>query len=57
MSTNTFLAVFVGSKTSPQMLTWSSLFTSERRAREQKAIAAWRSKHQVLETQRLERSR
>ena len=49
MSTNTFLAVFLGSKTSPKMAAWNALSEGERRAREQKGIAAWKAwveKHQ-----------
>ena len=50
MSTNnTFLAVFLGSKTSPQMQAWNALSEGERRAREQKGMAAWKAwveKHQ-----------
>ena len=42
MSTNnTFLAVFLGSKTSPQMNAWNVLSETERRAREQRGMAAW----------------
>jgi hypothetical protein len=41
--TNTFLAVFVGSKTSPKMAAWNALSDSERRAKEQKGIAAWKA--------------
>jgi esterase/lipase superfamily enzyme len=46
---NTFLAVFLGSKTSPQMKAWNVLSETERRAREQRGIAAWNAwveKHQ-----------
>ena len=49
MSTDTFLAVFLGSKTSPKMAAWNALPEGERRAREQKGIAAWKAwveKHQ-----------
>ena len=50
MSTNnTFLAIFLGSKTSPQRLAWNALPESERRAKEQQGIAAWKAwieKHQ-----------
>jgi hypothetical protein len=50
MSTNnTFLAVFLGSKTSPQMNAWNALSEDERRAKEQQGIAAWKAwveKHQ-----------
>ena len=40
-STDTYLAVFVGSKTSPQMAAWTALSDADRRAREQKGMAAW----------------
>lgn len=46
---NTFLAVFLGSKTSPRMAAWNALPESERRAKEQQGMAAWRAwveKHQ-----------
>jgi hypothetical protein len=44
MSTNdTYLAVFLGSKTSPQMAAWNALSEAERRAREQKGMAAWKA--------------
>ena len=43
MSTNTFLAVFLGSKTGPQMMAWNALPEAERRAREQKGMAAWKA--------------
>ena len=50
MSTNdTFLAVFLGSKTNPKMAAWLALPEAERRAREQQGIAAWKAwveKHQ-----------
>jgi len=51
MSTNdTFLAVFLGSKTSANMAAWTALPEAERRAREQQGIAAWKAwveKHQA----------
>jgi hypothetical protein len=51
MSTNdTFLAVFVGSKTSAKMAAWNALPEAERRAKEQQGIAAWKvwlEKHQA----------
>ena len=51
MSTNdTFLAVFLGSKTSAKMTDWTALPEAERRAREQQGIAAWKAwveKHQT----------
>jgi len=44
MSTsNTFLAVFLGSKSSPRRAAWDALSESDRRAQEQKGIAAWKS--------------
>jgi len=44
MSTNdTYLAVFLGSKTSPRMQTWVALPESDRRAKEQEGIAAWKA--------------
>ena len=50
MSTNnTFLAVFLGSKTSPQMNAWNALPETERRTKEQRGMAAWHAwvaKHQ-----------
>ena len=51
MSTNdTFLAVFLGSKTSANMAAWNALPEAERRAREQRGMAAWKAwveKHQA----------
>jgi len=50
MSTNdTYLAVFLGSKSSPRRAAWDALPESERRAKERAGIAAWKSwveKHQ-----------
>jgi hypothetical protein len=50
MSTNdTYLAVFLGSKTSPKFAAWSALSEGERRAKEQQGMAAWHAwvdKHQ-----------
>ena len=50
MTTNdTYLAVFLGSKTSPRMKAWMALGEAERRAREQEGMAAWKAwveKHQ-----------
>ena len=44
MSTdNTFLAVFLGSKTSPRMTAWNALPEGERRAKQQEGIAAWKA--------------
>jgi hypothetical protein len=51
MSTNNaYLAVFLGSKTSPRMTEWNALSEGERDARKQEGIAAWKSwseKHQA----------
>jgi hypothetical protein len=50
VSTNdTYLAVFLGSKTSAKMAAWNALPEAERRAREQQGMAAWKAwveKHQ-----------
>src|SRR5579872_6364380 len=44
MSTNdTYLAVFLGSKTSPRMKAWLALPEAERRAKEQDGMAAWKA--------------
>ena len=44
MTTNdTFLAVFLGSKTSPRMKAWMALSEAERRVKEQEGIAAWKA--------------
>jgi hypothetical protein len=51
MSTNnTFLAVFLGSKSSPQWAAWSALPEGDRRVREREGVAAWKAwveKHQT----------
>jgi len=51
MGTNdTYLAVFLGSKTSPRMAAWNALPEEERRAKMQEGIAAWKAwveKHQT----------
>jgi hypothetical protein len=51
MSTNdTYLAVFIGSKTSARMKAWMALPDAERRAKEQEGMAAWKAwaeKHQA----------
>ncbi len=41
-STNTYLAVFLGSKSSPQWAAWQALPESERRTKEQQGMAAWK---------------
>ena len=49
-TTDTFLAVFLGSKTSAKMAAWNALPEAERRGREQRGIAAWKAwveKHQA----------
>lgn len=50
MSTNdTFLAVFLGSKTSAKWAAWNALPEAERKAREMRGMAAWKAwveKHQ-----------
>ena len=50
MSTNdTYLAIFLGSKTSPRMKAWMALPDAEKRAKEKAGIAAWKAwveKHQ-----------
>ena len=46
---NTYLAVFLGSKTSQKMMAWNALPEAERRAKEREGIAAWKAwveKHQ-----------
>ena len=48
-STDTYLAVFVGSRTGPRMAAWNALPEAERRAKERRGIAAWKAwveKHQ-----------
>jgi len=50
MTTNdTFLAVFLGSKTSPRVKAWMALPEADRRVKEQEGMAAWKAwveKHQ-----------
>jgi hypothetical protein len=43
MSTNTYLAVFLGSKTSPKMAAWTALPEEQRRAKEREGMAAWKA--------------
>jgi len=54
MSANdTYLAIFLGSKTSPRMKAWMALPEAERRAKEKAGIAAWKAwvtKHQAAVT-------
>ncbi len=50
MSTDTYLAVFLGSKTSPKWAAWNALSEAERKAKEQEGMAAWKGwveKHQA----------
>ena len=51
MSTsNTYLAVFLGSKTSPRRVAWDALPEGDRRAKEREGMAAWKAwaeKHRV----------
>jgi hypothetical protein len=41
--TNTFLAVFLGSKASAKRAAWDALSDADRRTREQEGIAAWKA--------------
>ncbi|MBN9061157.1 MAG: hypothetical protein BGP06_03210 [Rhizobiales bacterium 65-9] len=43
MTTDAYLAVFTGGKHSPRMKEWMALPEAERRAREQKGMAAWKA--------------
>jgi hypothetical protein len=44
MSTNdTYLAIFLGSKTSPRMKAWNALSEEARRTKMQEGIAAWKA--------------
>jgi hypothetical protein len=48
--TGTYLAVFLGSKTSPRRAAWDALPEAERRAKEQEGMAGWKAwveKHQA----------
>ena len=42
-ATDTYMAVFTGSKTSPRRAAWDALSEGERRAKEQEGIAAWKA--------------
>jgi glycosyltransferase A (GT-A) superfamily protein (DUF2064 family) len=49
MSTDTYLAVFLGSKTSSKMAAWNAMSEAERKAKEMEGMAAWKAwveKHQ-----------
>lgn len=41
--TGTYLAVFLGSKSSPRRAAWEAFPEGERRAKEQEGIAAWKA--------------
>jgi len=43
MSSNSYLAIFLGSKTSSRMQAWMALPEAQRRAKEQEGMAAWKS--------------
>ena len=48
-ATGTYLAIFLGSKTSPRRAAWDALPDGQRRAKEQEGMAAWKAwveKHQ-----------
>ncbi len=40
---NTYLAVFLGSKTSPRRVAWDALPEGDRRAKEREGMAAWKA--------------
>ena len=42
-TTNTYLALFLGSKTSPRRAAWEALSEEQRRAKEREGIAAWKA--------------
>ena len=42
-TTNTYLALFLGSKTSPRRAAWEALAEEQRRAKEREGIAAWKA--------------
>ena len=49
-ASNTYLAVFLGSKTSPRRAAWDALPEGERRAKEREGMAGWKAwveKHQA----------
>jgi hypothetical protein len=48
---NSYLAVFLGSKSSPQRVAWDALSDGDRRAKEREGMAAWKAwvdKHQAV---------
>lgn len=49
-ASNTYLAVFLGSKSSPRWAAWNALSEGDRRAKEREGMAAWQAwveKHQA----------
>jgi hypothetical protein len=49
-ATGTYVAIFLGSKTSSRRLAWDALSEGDRRAKEREGIAAWKAwvdKHQA----------
>jgi YCII-related domain len=42
-ATNTYLAVFLGSRTSAKGAAWNALSEADRRAKEQQGMAAWKA--------------
>ncbi len=42
-TTNTYLAIFCGSRTSPRRTAWDALPEGERRAKEREGMAAWKA--------------
>jgi hypothetical protein len=42
-TTNTYLAVFLGSKTSAKWTAWNALSETARRAKEKEGVAAWKA--------------
>jgi hypothetical protein len=40
---NTYLAIFLGSKTSPRRVAWDALSESARQAKQQEGMVAWRA--------------
>jgi hypothetical protein len=43
MSTNTYLAIFLASKSSPKMAAWHALPEEQRKAKEREGMAAWKA--------------
>ena len=50
-STNTFLAVFLGSKASPQRIAWDALSEEERLAKGREGMKAWKAWMEVHHSQ------